>query len=202
MKFTLIYDGPLRPTGNKSRPDDASTIRNQLHDQLADLWKSNIVFRQLAHTARTSRGGATWAATEYAPLELPDYDDPPPPLEPGQRDYCEPIPVPNVGSFIPAVRKSLHLACALDILFLRHVEPFNLLKSGGDLDNRILTLFDALKIPSGLQELGVIAPAANPLYVLLEDDALVCDLAIKSGKLLGRGETKKHEVRLTIDPNW
>jgi hypothetical protein len=65
--------------------------------------------------------------------------------------------------------------------------------------NRIKTLFDALKMPRQIEELGRIAPTADPLYVLLEDDALIYDLSIKSGKLLGRGEKTTHEVRLTID---
>jgi hypothetical protein len=38
MKFTLIHDGDLASSGNKSKPEDASIIRNKFHDQLADLW--------------------------------------------------------------------------------------------------------------------------------------------------------------------
>ena len=53
MKFTLIYDGDLPASGNSSKPAVASSIRNQLHDQLDDLWKSHVVLRQLARTART-----------------------------------------------------------------------------------------------------------------------------------------------------
>ena len=57
MKFTLVYDGDLPSTGSKSRPDEAGRIRNALHDQLADLWETHIVFRQLARTARVSESG-------------------------------------------------------------------------------------------------------------------------------------------------
>jgi hypothetical protein len=42
-------------------------------------------------------------------------------------------------------------------------------------------------------------PAADPLYVLLEDDALISDVSINSGKLLGDQTKDKHAVRLTID---
>ena len=42
-------------------------------------------------------------------------------------------------------------------------------------------------------------PNGRPLYVVLEDDALISDFSIKSGRLLGRGAKKKHEVRLTVD---
>jgi hypothetical protein len=57
VKFTLVYDGDLPATGNKSKPDEAGRIRNALHDQLADLWESHVVFRQLARTARINKSG-------------------------------------------------------------------------------------------------------------------------------------------------
>src|SRR6266849_6098917 len=50
--------------------------------------------------------------------------------------------------FVPLVRQSLALACSLDILFLRREEPGSLILQGGDIDNRIKTLFDALKMPT------------------------------------------------------
>ena len=53
MKFTLIYDGDLPSAGNKTQPVAASRIRNEFHDQLADLWTSHVILRQLARTART-----------------------------------------------------------------------------------------------------------------------------------------------------
>jgi hypothetical protein len=36
VKFTLSYDGPLKPTGSAA---DKMTIRQQLHPQLAELWQ-------------------------------------------------------------------------------------------------------------------------------------------------------------------
>lgn len=119
-------------------------------------------------------------------------------MEPGQTDYCAPIVVANVGNFVPLIRNSLYLACAIDILFLRHEEPLNLMRQGGDLDGRIKTLFDALKMPSELNQQQAVM-TADPLYVLLEDDALISDFSIKSGKLLGSRTKKPHTVRLTID---
>jgi hypothetical protein len=52
------------------------------------------------------------------------------------------------AKYIPLIRKSLHLACALDIQFLRHEEPGLLVLQGGDLDGRLKTLFDAMRMPS------------------------------------------------------
>jgi hypothetical protein len=200
MKFTLIYDGDLPSAGNKRQPVAASRIRNELHHQLADLWDSHIVLRQLARTARTQLIGAPWGSGKYHHAELPDHSGPIPPLHPGQIDYCTPILVPEVGcNFIPLVRNSLHLACAVDVLFLRHEEPLNLMKQGGDLDGRLKTLFDSLKMPEPGNEYRGDEPTADPLYVVMEDDALISDMSIKSGRLLGNRSKDKHAVRLTIE---
>lgn len=178
----------------------ASRIRNAFHDQLADLWDSHVVFRQLRHTARTRLSGAAFGTGIYPPPELPDFiGKEPRPLQPGQTDYCAPIEVSTIGHFIPAVRNSLYLACALDILFLRHEEPMKLVQQGGDLDGRLKTLFDALRMPTKQEAENGDTPTADPLYVLLEDDALISDFSIKSGRLLGDRTKKPHAVRLTID---
>lgn len=203
MKFTLIYDGDLPASGNKPKPAYASAIRNEFHDQLSDLWNSHVILRQLKRTARTGkyRGAGYFAGgpMPWSPTRLPDYNDPIPPLQEGQTDFCAPIAVPEVGSFIPLVRHSLYLACALDILFLRHEEPLNLMKQGGDLDGRLKTLFDGLRMPCDASQQAGIDLTADPLYVLLEDDILVSDLSIKTGRLLGDRTKKLHAVRLTID---
>ncbi|WP_147306351.1 hypothetical protein [Methylovirgula sp. 4M-Z18] len=203
MKFTLIYDGEL-PAGSGSRAKYASRIRNQFHDQLADLWQSNVVLRQLARTARTTpyHFGGGWLGggpPSFEPIELPTYEDAMPPLLDGQTDLCGPIDKQGVGKIIPLVRHSLYLFCDVDILFLRHDEPFKLLKRGGDLDNRIKTLFDSLRMPDNVSELGGEVVAADPLYVLLEDDALIKGFSVKTGKLLGVRKDKPHHVRLTIE---
>jgi hypothetical protein len=201
VKFTLIYDGDLPSSGNKSKPIEASNIRNAFHDQLADLWDSHVIFRQMARTARTYPHLTFWSSEEYPPPGLPDYKEQIQPLQPGQTDYCAPIPVSAAGvSYVPIVRNSLYLAAAVDILFLRHEEPLSLMRQGRDLDGRLKTLFDALKMPDPKEPIYKGAdPMADPLYVVLEDDSLISDVSIKSGRLLGRGEKKKHQVRLTVD---
>jgi hypothetical protein len=147
MKFTLIYDGDLPASANRSKTTHVSRIRDQFHDQLADLWESHIVLRQLARTARTrpNPGAGYLVGREpiWSPPVLPEYNDPIPPLMPGQTDLCAPIQVPNSAAYLPLIRKSLNLACAVDILFLRHEDPGSLILQGGDIDGRIKTLFDA-----------------------------------------------------------
>ena len=106
MKFTLIYDGDLPSAGNKPKPMYSSHIRNVFHDQLADLWDSHVILRQLARTARTEsrvldRGNAAqWDNDPHWPYEapgLPDFRGPIEALGERQVDFCAPIPVPGVG---------------------------------------------------------------------------------------------------------
>ncbi len=199
MKFTLIYDGHLPSAGNKVKSYPASEIRNVFHDQLADLWDGHAVMRGLARTARVhSEGLRDLALTKGVPIQ-PEYKEPIPPVPHGYVDLCASILVPNVGGFIPLIRHSLNLSCAIDILFLRHEEPFSLMKQGGDLDGRLKTLFDGLRMPDPNNIYIGADPIDDPLYVVLEDDALISDFSVRSGKLLGRDAKYKHAVRLQVD---
>jgi hypothetical protein len=38
-------------------------------------------------------------------------------------------------------------SCSIDILFLHRDAPGRIVRSGGDIDNRIKVLFDALRVP-------------------------------------------------------
>jgi len=206
MKFTLIYDGDLPATGNSSKkPAEVARIRNYFHDQLYDLWDSHIILRELERTARVPHitvweemTTKDWGGNEYT---SPKFRDPIKPLEPGQIDLCAPIQNGTAVAYRPIVRESLGLACALDITFLRQEEPGNLVLQGGDIDGRIKTLFDALRLPSKEEEIasGGMTPTENPLQCLMESDALICDLSIKTGRLLGARARKVHAVHLSID---
>ncbi len=203
MKFTLVYDDDLPASGNSSKAAYSAIIRNKLHIQLADLWNRDTILKTLAHTARTipNPGSGYFVGREpiWSPSKLSDWNEPIPPLLQGQVDFCASIPVQNIGSFIPLVRNSLYLACDLDILFLRHDDDLRILQKGGDLDNRIKTLFDGLKMPKHAEEQGGIDLTADPMYVLLQDDALIHSFSVRTGKLLGHSIEREKLVRLTID---
>ncbi len=191
MKFTLVYDGDL-PAGDGKRAVYASRIRNELHDQMADLWDSHIILRQLARTARVPESGHSMMAVSG--MRLSEYTEPIGEVPHGFVDLCAPI-----RNYIPIVRNSLHLACAIDMLFLRHEEPKHLFEAGGDLDNRIKCFFDGLQIPNVQAEANGEEPTAVPLYCLLENDRLISDFSVRTGRLLGRGEKKRHAVRIQAD---
>jgi hypothetical protein len=59
----------------------------------------------------------------------------------------------NGYRFIPLVTNDLSVACGIDILFLRPGHFGQVLQSG-DTDNRLKTLFDALRMPTDANELG------------------------------------------------
>ena len=204
MIFTLTHEGDLPSTGNHPKPADVMVIRNGFHGQLADLWDTHVVMRQLRHTARTipwygsymGSGKAVWP-----PARLSEYKDPVPPLKEGQTDFCAPIQKGTAVAYVPLVRESLYLTCALDIHFLRYGDPGALVTQGGDLDGRLKALFDALRMPNEAEERAG-TPAADPCYCLLESDTLISDLSVKTGRLLGRDadpRKRPHLARLTID---
>jgi hypothetical protein len=84
--------------------------------------------------------------------------------------------------FVPIIHRPHELACSLDILFLRRERPGAIIQHGGDLDNRLKTLFDALRLPHEQTELGGATPTTpnQRLYCLLEDDSLISKVSVST----------------------
>jgi hypothetical protein len=93
----------------------------------------------------------------------------------------------------------MNLVAELDILFLRPQRPGSIISSGGDIDNRLKTLLDGLRIPLPGEIGSTDAPAEgeDPLYCLLEDDVLVTRLAVTTDQLLDSPD-RPGEVLLVI----
>lgn len=81
--------------------------------------------------------------------------------------------------------EKLHLRCQIDILFLRPEGPQYIMQ-GGDLDARVKTIFDALRVPSDLSETGGVGPQDDevPFFCLLSDDKLVTGVSVTCDELL------------------
>ena len=82
---------------------------------------------------------------------------------------------------------SVHaLACELDILWLKREAPGTILQSGGDLDNRLKSLIDGLRMPMSQAELGGRTPNQNERrrYVLLDDDRRITRFHVDTRELL------------------
>jgi hypothetical protein len=73
------------------------------------------------------------------------------------------------------------------VLPLRTEEPGSLMAQSGDLDNRIKTLLDSLKIPREASALPSDAKSdedQKPFFCLLQDDSLITKLSIEADRLL------------------
>jgi hypothetical protein len=86
--------------------------------------------------------------------------------------------------FVPIVTEELSLWCGIDILFLRPGQAGTIFSSG-DVDNRIKTVLDALKVPKP-QDIGSASPLQNeePFFCLLEDDGLVAQFSVETDEML------------------
>lgn len=103
--------------------------------------------------------------------------------------------------FIPLVNKRFCLICALDILFLRREEPGSLVRHGGDIDNRLKTLFDALRMPHAASELppgDMPTPDEKPFDCLLEDDQLITEVKVTTDRLLQPPAGSNTDVLLVV----
>jgi hypothetical protein len=200
MRFHLVYSGPLSASGNKSKPDEARNIRDQFSPQLKYLWESHHALKVLENSAWVPRPGnrapaISGNATPFddgsqihqARMIMPDMFV----------NLCEPISH-GPKSYVPLVRKSLDLNCGIDILFLRQGDPGALVNQGGDIDNRIKTLLDALKMPDS-DASSKWPQRADVTHCLMESDTLVSDLNVSTDRLLFSQTEKPNEVHLVIE---
>jgi hypothetical protein len=88
----------------------------------------------------------------------------------------------------------------INILFLRKQGP--LVHNGGDIDNQIKTLFDALKMPNP-NDPGEIPEEGtpDPMYFLLEDDSLITGYGVETDRLLSGLPDDRDKVRLIMEVN-
>ena len=103
--------------------------------------------------------------------------------------------------FSSIVNENLRTYAELDIIMLRPGSR-RVTASGGDIDNRLKTLLDALSIPNEPGQIpGNDCPATDetPLHCLLEDDARIEGLSVSADQLLD--STDPSEVVLIIRVN-
>lgn len=89
--------------------------------------------------------------------------------------------------FAPLVAEKTSLVAEFKIVLLRPEPPGSIVTQAGDIDNRLKTLLDALKVPS---EPNALPPNAKPeegetpFFCVLEDDNLITRLDVKTDRLL------------------
>ena len=189
MNFRLIYEGPLKASGNKqNRISEKHVIRKQFHKQMLELWANHPSLEHFRYVRGSAFPEDMWHHQTEEPY--PTY------LEALSKEFS------RCGfNFVPLVHKALHLMCELDILFLRRDNPGDLVLPGGDVDNRIKTLLDGLKVPKGLADLGSAAVPdenENPFFCLVEDDSLITALNITTDRLLRPPVAEEHENEVVL----
>lgn len=144
MKFHLIYDGPLR--GDHVR--DKKAIRKRLHPQLAELWTTHPALTHLKSVRMDFQDPTTGATSQMTRLDILAAT------------------FTKFGfRFVPLVNQHYGLSCNLDILMLRREQPGRIVMQGGDIDNRIKTLFDALRMPVNQDEIDTPELGEDPFFV-------------------------------------
>jgi hypothetical protein len=196
MSFRLIYEGELLSSNSgdkKAVRKNKHAIRRQLHPQLKRLWEIEKELR--------------WMARSPVPGKAYGTDNPIAPDE-GLQYLAKRHEIGGYG-FIPLVGATLdpnrepEIICSLDILFLRR-EPPGAIIQGGDIDNRIKTLFDGLQLPDSKEHVTEPpAPDESPMYCLLKNDRLISEVRVSTDLLLrppkGSGQHDVNDVVLIIE---
>lgn len=177
MRFRLHYEGPLLASQGEPRDGQVDRrskhkddIRHAFHRQLQYLW-----------------GKHPWLSTQSMQWEVFG-------LRHRHEEYRLQGKFPSLAEglaeihevcgarFVPLICQEFHLLCSLKLLLLRRDRPGGILDAR-DLDNRLKTVFDALRMP---QNLGEFDPGAaeNPMFVLLQDDSLISSVSIETDDLL------------------
>lgn len=182
MEFRLTYEGELKHNSDRL-PDHKHDIRKKFHEQLKRFWEINPYLK--AYSVFGSRGGSGSLGGM---------------LEQIAAHYTK-----GPYRFVPLAREDSSTMVSLDILFLRSGAPGRIVNSA-DIDNRLKTLFDALRMPTGLTEWGSHGPqnGEDPFFCLMEDDKLVSNVSITTDTLLAptpaakNGYYDTHDCRVVI----
>lgn len=187
MEFRLTYEGPLlatqvddEPKPNKLR--HKQDIRRHFHDQLNELYVRDGRLRPLtiSRPMRDSEGVVRDVNT--------------------LQDLSKLHQIGGVG-WVPLIEGRWGLGCSLDILFLRH-EPKGGIVQSGDLDNRIKTLFDGLKMPKEHELPRDFDPKQQPepFLCLMSGDELITDFRVTADRWLKPPKSSSDsEVHLVIE---
>jgi len=159
IDFKLIYTGPLPSASRFGRVEEKHRIRQDIHRQLRYFWENYSPDRYLSEALGFTIG-AEAIATRFRI---------------------------NGYRFVPLVREEHVASVAVDILFMRRDKPGRIVSGGGDIDNRLKTLFDALRMPIDGHQLppdSSPSEGEDPFFVLLQDDSLITDIRVTTSPLL------------------
>ena len=187
MKFRLTYEGELRatqrdPTSDQRNPlaSHKHSIRRVFHKQLRHLWATDrFLSRYRIHPDNPNLGEQPKAAADSMFAMWAPADEELQPLVEVLASRHN-----RLGyRFVPLVTTYFNLLCSLHVLFLRYDIPGSAIQAG-DIDNRLKTLIDALRLPQSTNELVQAdqqpGEGEDPFFCLLEDDNQVSSFAVEA----------------------
>jgi hypothetical protein len=203
MRFRLTYEGELKASGRDPETgqrdpmaEHKQAIRKVFHAQLRQLWATNEFLHSHTLYRDEFRLTPARAGQTLGRIYTGGGTGPQIPLA----EYIASKFELNGYRFVPLVCEDFSLLCSLQILFLRRDFPSGVV-SAGDLDNRIKTLIDTLRMPKSANELrGNETPSEDekPFFCLLEDDDLVTGLSVETDMLLNPDRSDSNQVKLVI----
>jgi hypothetical protein len=207
VQFRLLYSGTLLGASKtNTRAELKHEIRKEISPQLQRFWQTSSTLREFSRHKAHDWGERHPEFREELrpglPIGYPENWTEDELSSLGRRYLAEKWERFGQG-FIPLITEDMCLRSTIEVLFLRPEDAGMLIRSG-DLDNRIKTLFDALRLPQNLDEAGGKRGNSDdpPIYCLLEDDKLISEIRIITDHLLllpSKKEVSPNDVFLVID---
>jgi len=169
MQFRLVFRGHL-PSERRASVAVKHQIRRELHPQLKALWQQHPALKTAFDPNLSHLNNGVSRVEQLA------------------NDYS------RCGfRFVPLVKEK-DFACSLDILLLFRQEPFRAFNRG-DLDNRVKTLVDGLRMPDQCSEVEGQSPQndENPFFVLMDNDRAIFEFQVTTDVLYLPPEPKEPE---------
>ncbi|MEX0318639.1 MAG: hypothetical protein AB3N21_11845 [Ruegeria sp.] len=161
MRLRLTYRGALK--GNSRKKEDVWALREAFHPQLKRFWEAH----QHLNSLKTHRLLGPEKGKDPERLLLSEQ-------------FAEFYKVGHIH-FVPLATREMHLACEISVLLLVSPNSPHLLAKG-DIDNRMKTMLDGLRMPQQRSELlseHRNDQSGEPHYVLMEDDSQVSKLSVE-----------------------
>lgn len=162
MKFHLIFDGNLPPRGKAASLERIHDVRMAIHPQMKAMW-----------SVAPLNTNVQWLRPNHG-------------LGPDQ-------PYPGVlerrlkWEFVPLISRAVGLLAEIHVTVLRDRHPNSHQGIHGDIDNRVKTLFDALRVPTLGECNKLVDNVTMPdrTFCLLQDDDLISKLTVETDRWLG-----------------
>jgi hypothetical protein len=192
MRFTLTYVGDELKSTRKddNRKKEKQILREGFHDQLKELWEASNL---LAKIDRSKLPTPTLVnGTFDLPRPLPEHQ------EEKFASFLFRVPC-HSAVFVPLITAPMEAECHLALRIGRPAKAGSIVYAGGDLDNRLKTLFDALSAPRSNDSVDASQLDQAEYFCLLSDDVLVTGLSIESYQLLGTARPEDYiDLNLTV----